>query len=103
MDIENINNHRFTIDNYIFDLSYHDYALYFHVTCSNTFTKYTATINPETIKHNKNIEFFFATPEDLYTYFTGGCTNNLHLKESTIMFSIETKLGKSIKTYDCAI
>jgi hypothetical protein len=63
-------------------------ALVFNITCSNTFAKYTATIDNESIKRNKNIDFFFNTPEDLFSFFLGDCTNNLHLKDGFILFNI---------------
>lgn len=88
MDFENLTHHRLTVDNYQFDLSFQEEVLNFSITCVDTFAKYTAIINNESIKHNKNIEFFFATPADLFAYFISDCINNLHLKDGSIFFNI---------------
>lgn len=83
-----MNSHHFSIGSYQFDLSILPGALHFNITCSSSFAKYTATIDSLSIKQNKNIDFFFSTPEDLFSYFLGDCTNNVQLRDGNILFNI---------------
>jgi hypothetical protein len=83
-----VNSHHFSIGSHQFDLAILAGTLHFSITCSTSFAKYTATIDPLSIRQNKNIDFFFSTPEDLFSYFLGDCTNNVHLRDGNILFNI---------------
>lgn len=98
-----MNSHQFSIGSYQFDLSILAGALHFNITCTNSFAKYTAKIDSFSIKQNKNIDFFFSTPQDLFSYFLGDCTNNVQLRDANIVFHIETRLGNAVKNYECVI
>lgn len=88
-----------TKDNNQFDFVLTQQALLITVTSLSTYRKYTARIDEESIKNNKNMDFFFGSPNEVLTFFEE-CFTLLRLNnEGEIAFKVETQVGKSTRSF----
>ena len=55
-------------DNYEFNFEIEGSELLIDITDCNSFTKFSTRIDHQAIKTNKNLDFFFETPTDLFSY-----------------------------------